>query len=386
MKKFIFFAAVVFSFTLHAQSNAIIYQKNGKNIPASVKFEQISNYQNLKYADENGNTQSIVASQIDSVVSNSRKFILKSKSFEDQIYLMKLLVGGYSNLYFFKDKYRKPHYIAEHPSYGMQELVQTSTKANSSGKTYNNQTKKYLGTLSILFGDCKPEKLGHTSLSNKSLSAVFISYNECKKQQSYVADEISENSKLRFALLGGVNFTTIHSAFESIDTFDSQTGPEAGIEIAYVPTALKSKINVLLGINYSKKGGETVYPYQNYDKVVIEYPMIGLDFAVRYHFLPATSKINPFLGMYVNKSFILNSRDERMKKVAENGNSAPYVDLDLQFNSSMNLAFGPQLGIDYLISKNSGLILLAKTYNLDDGHNYFQAKGAAVQIGYFYQL
>lgn len=52
----------------------------------------------------------------------------------------------------------------------------------------------------------------------------------------------------------------------------------------------------------------------------------------------------------------------------------------------MNLAFGPQLGIDYLISKNSGLILLAKTYNLDDGHNYFQAKGAAVQIGYFYQL
>lgn len=72
--------------------------------------------------------------------------------------------------------------------------------------------------------------------------------------------------------------------------------------------------------------------------------------------------------------------------MAENGNSAPYVDLDLQFNSSMNLAFGPQLGIDYLISKNSGLILLAKTYNLDDGHNYFQAKGAAVQIGYFYQL
>lgn len=107
-----------------------------------MKFEQISNYQNLKYADENGNTQSIVASQLDSVVSNSRKFILKSKSFEDQIYLMKLLVGGYSNLYFFKDKYRKPHYIAEHPSYGMQELVQTSTKANSSGKTYNNQTKK----------------------------------------------------------------------------------------------------------------------------------------------------------------------------------------------------------------------------------------------------
>ncbi|MDX1543076.1 MAG: hypothetical protein R3214_03945, partial [Christiangramia sp.] len=302
-------------------------------------------------------------------------------------YLQKKIVGGYADLFYLRDHENKLRFYVSHEDHGDQELTIKTSKTDIGGKTYNRESKQYLGTLALLFNDCPQENLASTKYTIKSLSRIFIDYNNCKNNLSYTAEEIHKKPEVRVAFMGGANFTTITTGYETLTgDFGYQSGMDIGMELSIIPAFADSHFSFVLGVNYSDKGGEAEYLRQRFERAVIDYQMIAIDLSVRYNFLPPSAKLNPYIGIFANKSFFLKSQEERMRKIADDGNSDYLIDIGIHFPNSFPLSFSAEAGLNYLLNDNSGLTLNANLYKYDDGEGFFEAKGYAVQAGYFISL
>ncbi|GAA4325214.1 hypothetical protein GCM10023115_40860 [Pontixanthobacter gangjinensis] len=369
--------------------NATIYFKDQSIQSAYINFNRINDYSEINYRQKTeSKPETIKPQKVDSIVSKDRKFIYSTRTIGDQNYFQQKLIGGYADLFHLKDETRDERYFVSHPVHGEQELSMKSKKASNSGKTYNQETKQYLGTLSLLLKDCQPEYLNNTKFNIRSISKTLKAYNECKNKLTYIAEEIEKKPEFRIAFMGGANFTTISTNNQSLTgDFGYQTGMDLGMELIFIPTFTKSHFQVALGINYSDKGGEAEYLRQRFDRAIIDYEMIAFDLSLRYSFLPSTSKLNPYIGVFANKSFFLKDQGERMLRVSDSdGNTDYLIDLGVSFPNSFPLTFSAEAGMNYKLTNKSGLTFNANIFQHNDGEAFFETKGYALQLGYYIAL
>lgn len=368
--------------------NATIYFKDKPSEKVYINFNKIKDYFELSYSQTaESDSEKLKPSEVDSIVSNNENFIFSTRTIGSTEFFQQKLVGGHADLYYLKDNKRNVRFFVSHKNHEEQELSMKSKKAEIDGKTFDQETKQYLGTLSLLLSDCAPENLNSTHFSIRSLSRTIKKYNECKGRLAYVANEVEQKPEFRLAFMGGANFTTITTNYQTLTgDFGYSTGLDLGMELIFIPTFANSHFHVALGLNYSDKGGEADYLRQRFDRAIINYEMIAVDLSVRYNFLPTSSKLNPYVGIFANKSFFLQDQDARMLKVAEDGNTDYLIDLGVDFPNAFPLTFSVEAGVNYQLTDKSGLSFNANIFKHEDGEGFFDAKGYAIQLGYYIAL
>ncbi|MCH4824356.1 outer membrane beta-barrel protein [Gramella lutea] len=304
---------------------------------------------------------------------------------------MNLVVGGAADLYYYFDKSNTMKYVAYTPEFGYRELAKWKSSIKKEGKEFNKETKEFLGVLSLIFSDCGQDiSLENIKLSLKSLSNSFISYNECKDQLDFKSSEINKKSKIRVGLLGGIDYNSLKTNTPVASNGKGETNFTIGTEIILIPSFLNSKLTPLLSLNYTKTGGEANYlSTPEFDKLELDFQLVELYAGLRYNLLPYSSKVNPFIGISMGKSFILN-HENSILKTSSDGSSTPeplyYGNPYKNLSNDMRLGFHYQAGINYQLTKNQGLILKLDYSSMYESLEEFQFNRFTCEAGYYFNL
>lgn len=366
------------------QQPVTIYFNNETLKKGNLEFD-ITEFQNFEfYSNTSSNKEKISADEVRLITDASNNEIYKSYQYNNKKFLMKLLVGGDIDLYYFIDENSNQHYITESKEFGRKELIQTIDTKKIDSKSYSVSTKQFIGTMKVLFKDCISEDIENTRFKLKSLSKEFEDYNNCKGNLTYSSSIPNEKPEIRLALISGGNFTRIETHYETlVEDFDTSTGLTVGAEISYIPMIIDSKITAVFGIFYTNKGGVANSLRQSFDKLEVDYQAMELSFSLRYNFFKHNKKINPFLGIGLNKGFLLNDESQRLTTISDNGDRRPYENSAIAVNAN-TFNLGPQFegGLNYLLNEKSGVILKAMYFNSTDKNEIFKAKGFSIQAGY----
>lgn len=393
MKNYIILPLILFltikTFSQEIKKEKItIYLSNESQRKGSIEIKE-QEFQKINFYNE-GSTilEEIPANQINQITDADGNEIYKSYQLKNKHFLMKLLISGDNNLYYFIDEKLVQHYISQSKKFGYKELIQTKTQKEIDSKNYTVLSSQYIGTMKVLFEDCPLKNLEKTAFNLKALSKAFEEYNTCRGNLTYKSFLQEKKPEIRLGIHVGTNFTTIETRYNSlVKDFNSQTGLTFGAEITYIPTFIESKITGTFGVFYTSKGGDAESLRENFESLEVDYQAIELSFSLRYHLFKIHKKIIPFLGIGLNKGFLINDLEERVVTIEENGNKKPFKNYAIADNSNTyNLTAQFEAGLNFLLNDNNGLILKGLYYNSGDKNEIFKAKGLSLQVGYLIRL
>lgn len=362
--------------TIHYKSGVL---QSGTFNSELLEFDEI-----IFNPSETNKSIKVTPSQIEKFVDDNGNEVIKTYKSDSKTNFIKLLVGGDISLYYFIDENLDQHYISDSKEFGNKELIQTSEIKKIDSKSYTSVIKQYIGTMKVLFRDCTGLNIENTEFKLKSLSKAFEEYNTCKGNLNYSSSLQTEKPEIRLGILTGANFTKMKTRYQTlVEEFDSETGLTFGAEISYIPTFIESKITGVLGVFYTSKGGTAKSLRQNFESLKVDYEAIELSFSLRYNFFKPNKKINPFLGVGLNKGFLINDLDNRVVTIFENGEQKPYENYATSDTSNtFNLTPQFEGGVSFILNDSGGIIIKALYYNSRDKNEIFMAKGISLQAGY----
>lgn len=376
--------------TSYSQSNDLLSVtvtfSDGKQKEGYIPADKLEKYTHINFKEEPAAAFSQIKPEEVRSIESINGFHILTHTLNGKEYFLEALVTGEANLFLVEDETGSSRFFALVEENQFQELTEKKTVKVIEGKTFSNSSKVYLGILEVLFNDCRPEKLEKTRLSYNSLTKAFTDYNECKGNLTY-ASTVREKGELRLTFLGGININQVDPKISSLaDNFDSQTGLSAGLEISYIPSFFSSRIEGALGIFYSEKGGNGNYVLSNYQTAEFDYRLLEVTLSTRYYLLKSTSRLNPYLGLNINKGFLTNKESAALKYNEEGEKFYLYKGSFTELGNGTAFYLGYEAGLNYTLADQNGLKMRASYYAHHDGIKMFQFSGLTLQAGYYFSF
>lgn len=393
----------IFTFLLLFVSFSFFSQEFKKDIPATIAFKSgelksviinsdaIRDSKSIKYRTSSSDHQVVLPQEIDAITADDNSIIIKPWNNHNESIFLNLVVGGATDLFTYVNNNGSIQYVAYKKEYGFKILQNNESSINRRGKEFNQNTKEYLGVLNLMFSDCNDNisfeniKLGIASLSN-----AFIDYNQCKNDLNFNSTSFESKMTFRIGMLGGLDFNKINVNTPVASNGEGETNFTIGTEFILIPTFFQSKLNPFLGINYAKTGGTAKYlSTPEFDELQLNFELIELYVGLRYSLAPLSSRLNPFLGIALGKSFILDHENSILKVSPENNTPPrPLYDSNSHksLGSSMKLGFHYQAGVNYRLSANQGIILKADYSSMYESLGEFQFNRLKLEAGFYFSL
>lgn len=376
--------------TSYSQSNNLlpvtVTFNDGKQKEGYIPADKLEKYTQINFKEEPAAAFSQIKPEEVSSIESINGFNILTHNVDGQDYFLEALVTGEANLFLVEDKTGSSRFFALIEENQFQELTENKTIKVIEGKTFSNSSKVYLGILEMLFKDCRPENLEKTRLSYTSLTKVFTDYNECKDNLTY-ASTGREKGEIRLTFLGGININQVNQKISSLaDNFESQTGLSAGLEISYIPSFFSSRIEGALGIFYSEKGGKGNYVLSNYQTAEFDYRLIEATLSTRYYLLKSTSRLNPYLGLNINKGFLTNKESAALKYNEEGEKFYLYKGSFTELGTGTAFYLSYEAGFNFKLTDQNGLKMRASYYSHHDGIKMYQFSGLTLQAGYYFSF
>lgn len=388
----LFLSLSLFSQEFKKAIPATIALKNGVSKSVIISSEDIRNSQSIQYRTLNSDEVQIVTPQeILAITADDNSIIIKPWINPNESYFLNLVVGGASNLYSFIDKTESIKYVAYNEEFGFKILQNNKSSIKKEGREFNQNTKEYLGVLNLIFSDCNNNiDFKNIKLSIASLSDAFVEYNKCKNDLTFTSNSLANKMRFRVGILGGLDFNKINIKTPVAANAKGETNFTVGTELVLIPSFFQSRLNPFLGVNYTKTGGTAEYlSTPEFDALELNFEMVELNVGLRYTLTPLSSKLNPFIGFSLGKSFVLDYKNSILKVSSNNtvaskplydGNSHKSLD------NSMKLGFHYQAGVNYRLSTSQGIILKADYSSMHESIGEFQFNRLKLEVGYYFSL
>jgi len=395
---------IFFTLGLLALSLSLSSQELNKLIPATINFENgisesvlistdyLNNSKSIRYqSSANNSSKTAVPEIVNNISADDSSFFLQSYEQNGKHYFLQLAVGGAADLYYYFDNSNWIKYIVYNDKYGFKELNNSKSLVQKQGKKFSQNSREYLGVLSLIFSDCDAEiDYKNIRLKIQSLSNSFINYNQCKNELNFSSKSLKSKNKFRIALTGGADINSLNTNTPVASNGKGEANFTIGTELVFIPAFFNSSLTPFISLNYSQTGGKADYlSTPEFDKLILEMKLIEIYTGLRYNLLARSSKINPFVGVSMGKSFLLNHNTSIMKVSLDNSSpSVPLYDGNPYkvLGKSMKLGFHYQLGFNYQLSEKQGLIFKADYSSMFEDLGEFQFNRFRLEGGYYFDL
>ncbi|MEJ8800424.1 outer membrane beta-barrel protein [Pontibacter sp. H249] len=228
--------------------------------------------------------------------------------------LLRVIVKGYLNLLYLKDKSNKEHFFIQRGSDMPQELILRKVKRNVGGNVMLLDIPIYKTSLLEIMQDCSQGAgiIENTHLSFKSLQNLVLSYNQCKSGNETGYSAKSQKFITSLGILAGGSYTSMQFKGRGFDELSQNkfigSGQAAGISIDVKLPRLHNQwsvYNELLWKSYHVEGDyEYIFSSENFKRSHSEISMtsIGLNTMIRYK-LDIAASLKPYLNIGIANNF-----------------------------------------------------------------------------------
>ena len=397
MKQFFTLSLLLLSISLFSQEfkkniSATITFKSGESKSVLITSDDINNSTSIKYKTPNSEFfQTITPENIESIIAHDNSVILKTFKNANESFFLNQIIGGAADLYYYLDTSQSARYVAYTEDFGYKTLNSYKTSVKKDGSEFNKNTKEYLGVLNLMFSDCKDEiELKNIKFTARSLANAFTSYNECRNELNFTSSSLDKKTKFRIGILGGADINSLKANTSVAENGKGETNFSVGTEFVLIPAFFQSKLMPFISLNYAKTGGTADYlSTPEFNQLYLDFKLIELYSGLRYSLAPMSSKLNPFIGASIGKSFVLDHENSILKIANDNSTpSKPLYDGNPYKNlgKSMKLGFHFQAGINYRLTPNQGVIFKADYSSMYESLGEFQFNRFKLEVGYYFDL
>ena len=262
-------------------------------------------------------------------------------------------------------------FYARGSDFVIRELDNSKSQTESDGKVYATKSRRYIGTLSLLFQNCDEvqKKLPDLRYSEKGLTEIVEDYNACQGEEY----QVYKNRKKWFAAELGLAFgynasnikfdTSITEYQYLTEDFETDWSAMPGISLYLLSPRINERISFYVGAFYLKTKyisnsiiEQSRVEYRNY--LAIEIEQIKIPFGIKYNipFGQFSTYLNGGLSYtaHLNKSF--EGIEER--KLDNQTIETREIDELIIDNSQFGYWFG--LGAEHQTFKKANLFLEAR--------------------------
>lgn len=281
--------------------------------------------------------------EIEQNSSNSNKLTYSEKlNLKDKTVFLKLLVGGKTNLYVFKDANSKLFYYE--PYKDIISLLEYKKYINTDDKiTENSQYKRQLWN-DIKCNSIDVNAVNSTDYKESDLIALFKKYDSCENNITYTFKEKKQKNVFNVRIRPAINFskTDFDGPGSSLGRtrdfdFDNQITFGLGVELEYILPFNNNKWALIFEPTYQYYNTEKTFDTNPRDGVTrietstVKYSSIELPFGFRhYSYLNANSRVFVDFSALIDIPF---------------GTEVKYGDTTYKSKSGGSLVFG--LGYSY---------------------------------------
>lgn len=276
---------------------------------SEIKKESIKNIKEFGIA---GNSRYVRKKVMIDISSSSLSEMpdTKAPDFKEETLFLKYLVDGKATLLYYDNGIVKRAFYSLNGS-EPQQLIYKPYYISESTIAYNEDFKKQIAENLNCGIDGK--LLDHTEYKEKSLTRIFVLYNQCSGGEIVKYDEEKKNRDLfNLTIRPGINFSSFNMAYGTGNPtyerdFGNKTSFRIGLEAEFILPFNKNKWAIFVEPTYQSYKSETEQivdtgSYLEYkSKSSIDYKSIEIPFGVRhYFFLNNDSKI------FINAGYLVD--------------------------------------------------------------------------------
>lgn len=259
----------------------------------------------------------------------------KAPDFKEETVFLKYIVDGKAALLYYDNGPVKRAFYTLNGS-EPEQLIYKPYYISEGRIAYNEDFKKQIAEHLNCGIDGK--LLSQTEYKEKSLTRIFVSYNQCSGGETVKYDEEKKKRDLfNLTIRPGVNFTSFNTSFsygyrsDDMD-FGNKTSFRIGLEAEFVLPFNKNKWAIFIEPTYQSYKSEAEYIespdtfFEYRTKSTVDYQSIEIPFGVRHYFF-----LNKDAKIFVNAGYLV---DVKVKSNFTRGQSS----YDLKGGN--NLVFG----------------------------------------------
>ncbi|MEJ1241014.1 porin family protein [Chryseolinea sp. T2] len=237
----------------------------------------------------------------------------ESKTIKDgdklEIVFMEVVVAGNLTLYQMRDRF-----WVQKKGGDLTELLNNTKDQYVDGQRVMRYDNMHIATLNMLMADCRivTTSLENSRLEKRTLTKVVNDYNECVGGSSVVFQEKKPWAEVRFAVGGGVNFSSLNfkdaqGAAAAIAGTTKATAVMIGVTLDFISPRVSERLAVTVGAYYSPIAyvvESKFHPGSDYMKMDLD--QLKVPVGLKYMF--KGRRLVPYVNAGGSFSFNVNSK------------------------------------------------------------------------------